>query len=101
MEMKGNTLSIVLLVVGLVVGAGAGYILKPEDGDSFDTPDNGSTITTPDTVYVNGEGGGYFAGFVSVIAICIGATALYGVYIIRIEVSKLKQKVDQTRIKRY
>ncbi len=27
--MKGNTLSIVLLVVGLVVGAGAGYMLKP------------------------------------------------------------------------
>ena len=29
MEMKGNTLAIVLLVVGLVVGAGAGYMLKP------------------------------------------------------------------------
>ncbi len=30
MEMKGNTLSIVLLVVGLVVGAGAGYMLAPQ-----------------------------------------------------------------------
>ena len=30
LEMKGNTLAIVLLVVGLVVGAGAGYMLKPE-----------------------------------------------------------------------
>ena len=29
LEMKGNTLAIVLLVVGLVVGAGAGYMLKP------------------------------------------------------------------------
>jgi branched-chain amino acid transport system substrate-binding protein len=37
MEMKGNTLSIILLVVGLVVGAGAGYMLAPSaggDGDS-------------------------------------------------------------------
>jgi branched-chain amino acid transport system substrate-binding protein len=37
MEMKGNTLSIILLVVGLVVGAGAGYMLAPSaaggDGD--------------------------------------------------------------------
>ncbi len=29
MEMKGNTLAIVLIVVGLVVGAGAGYFLAP------------------------------------------------------------------------
>ena len=29
MEMQGNTLTIVLLVVGLVVGAGAGYFLAP------------------------------------------------------------------------
>jgi len=29
LEMKGNTLAIVLLVVGLVVGAGAGYFLAP------------------------------------------------------------------------
>ena len=29
MEMEGNTLAIVLLVVGLVVGAGAGYFLAP------------------------------------------------------------------------
>lgn len=34
LEMKGNTLAIVLLVVGLVVGAGAGYFLAPRgDGD--------------------------------------------------------------------
>jgi branched-chain amino acid transport system substrate-binding protein len=41
--MKGNTLAIVLLVVGLVVGAGAGYFMAPketvvEDGD-------GGTVT--------------------------------------------------------
>ncbi len=30
MEMKGNTLAIVLLVVGLVVGAGAGYFMAPK-----------------------------------------------------------------------
>jgi branched-chain amino acid transport system substrate-binding protein len=35
MEMKGNTLAIVLLVVGLVVGAGAGYFLAPS-GDGGD-----------------------------------------------------------------
>ena len=35
MEMKGNTLAIVLLVVGLVVGAGAGYYLAPS-GDGGD-----------------------------------------------------------------
>jgi hypothetical protein len=31
MEMKSNTLTIVLLVVGLVVGAGAGYFLTPTE----------------------------------------------------------------------
>jgi branched-chain amino acid transport system substrate-binding protein len=31
--MKGNTLAIVLLVVGLVVGAGAGYMLAPSGGE--------------------------------------------------------------------
>jgi len=42
MEMKGNTLAIVLLVVGLVVGAGAGYFLAPGgdgDGGGDGTPD--------------------------------------------------------------
>jgi branched-chain amino acid transport system substrate-binding protein len=34
--MKGNTLAIVLLVVGLVVGAGAGYFLAPSGGDGGD-----------------------------------------------------------------
>jgi len=38
MEMKGNTLAIVLLVVGLVVGGGAGYFLAPSGGD-------GETVT--------------------------------------------------------
>jgi branched-chain amino acid transport system substrate-binding protein len=38
--MKGNTLAIVLLVVGLVVGAGAGYMLKPDAGPS----EGGDTI---------------------------------------------------------
>jgi branched-chain amino acid transport system substrate-binding protein len=33
MEMKGNNLAIILLVVGLVVGAGAGYFLAPGGGD--------------------------------------------------------------------
>jgi branched-chain amino acid transport system substrate-binding protein len=42
--MKGNTLAIVLLVVGLVVGAGAGYFLAPSGGDG--TGDGtGETIT--------------------------------------------------------
>ena len=51
MEMKGNTLSIVLLVVGLVVGAGAGYMLKPDaavgDGDTIEVvvaPLEGTTV---------------------------------------------------------
>ena len=52
LEMKGNTLAIVLLVVGLVVGAGAGYMLKPEtpgtgDGDIIEVvvaPLEGKTI---------------------------------------------------------
>jgi len=41
--MKGNTLAIVLLVVGLVVGAGAGYFLAPS-GDGGDGGDGG-TVT--------------------------------------------------------
>jgi branched-chain amino acid transport system substrate-binding protein len=54
LEMKGNTLAIVLLVVGLVVGAGAGYFLAPggdggEGGDGtgpveVQTPLEGRTI---------------------------------------------------------
>ena len=43
MEMKGNTLAIVLLVVGLVVGAGAGYFLAPS-GDGGGDGDGG-TVT--------------------------------------------------------
>jgi branched-chain amino acid transport system substrate-binding protein len=42
--MKGNTLAIVLLVVGLVVGAGAGYFMAPS-GDGGDGGDGGETIT--------------------------------------------------------
>jgi branched-chain amino acid transport system substrate-binding protein len=43
--MKGNTLAIVLLVVGLVVGAGAGYFLSPK-GDGGDGGDgDGGTVT--------------------------------------------------------
>ncbi len=44
MEMKGNTLSIVLLVVGLIVGAGAGYMLTPK-GEAVDNGDGTSTVT--------------------------------------------------------
>ena len=44
MEMKGNTLSIVLLVVGLLVGAGAGYMLAPKS-DAVDNGDGTSTVT--------------------------------------------------------
>jgi len=40
LEMKGNTLAIVLLVVGLIVGAGAGYFLAPSGGE-------GQTIEVP------------------------------------------------------
>ncbi len=43
MEMKGNTLAIVLLVVGLVVGAGAGYFLAPS-GDGGDGGDGTVTV---------------------------------------------------------
>ena len=41
--MKGNTLAIVLLVVGLVVGAGAGYMLKPS-GTGEDGGDGTGTV---------------------------------------------------------
>jgi branched-chain amino acid transport system substrate-binding protein len=41
--MKGNTLAIVLLVVGLVVGAGAGYFLAPS-GDGGDGEDGDGMI---------------------------------------------------------
>ena len=44
MEMKGNTLAIVLLVVGLVVGAGAGYFLAPS-GTNGEPGDGTETIT--------------------------------------------------------
>ncbi len=45
MEMKGNTLAIVLLVVGLVVGAGAGYFMAPSG-------DGGDGDGTVETVYI-------------------------------------------------
>ena len=44
MEMKGNTLSIILLVVGLIVGAGAGYMLAPQS-EAVDNGDGTSTVT--------------------------------------------------------
>ncbi|HHL41484.1 MAG TPA: ABC transporter substrate-binding protein [Candidatus Bathyarchaeota archaeon] len=44
MEMKGNTLAIVLLVVGLVVGAGAGYFMAPKETVVEDGGDGG-TVT--------------------------------------------------------
>ena len=37
MEMKGASLAIVLLVVGLTIGAGAGYMLTP-DTDDYSVP---------------------------------------------------------------
>ena len=37
MEMKGNTLAIAVLVAGLITGAGAGYMLKP-DTDDYSVP---------------------------------------------------------------
>ena len=36
MEMKGNTLAIVLLIVGLVVGAGGMYVMSPADAGNGD-----------------------------------------------------------------
>jgi branched-chain amino acid transport system substrate-binding protein len=42
--MKGNTLAIVLLVVGLVVGAGAGYFMAPKETVVEDGGDGG-TVT--------------------------------------------------------
>jgi branched-chain amino acid transport system substrate-binding protein len=51
LEMKGNTLAIVLLVVGLAVGAGVGYFMAPSGGEGGPTPPpvevaplNGKTI---------------------------------------------------------
>jgi branched-chain amino acid transport system substrate-binding protein len=45
LEMKGNTMAIVLLVVGLVVGAGAGYFLAPSgDGGDGGDGDGGTVI---------------------------------------------------------
>jgi len=44
LEMKGNTLAIVLLVVGLVVGAGAGYFMAPKETVVEDGGDGG-TVT--------------------------------------------------------
>ena len=44
MEMKGNTLSIVLLVVGLIIGAGAGYMLKPSAEVTGDGDGTGATV---------------------------------------------------------
>jgi len=41
LEMKGNTLAIVLLVVGLVVGAGAGYFMAPKETVVEDGGDGG------------------------------------------------------------
>ena len=41
LEMKGNTLAIVLLIVGLVIGAGGMYVMAPSDagnGDGDGTP---------------------------------------------------------------
>ena len=53
MEMQGNTLAIVLLVVGLVVGAGAGYMLKPEPY-TYDQNVQVETVT-PDAIIVGGS----------------------------------------------
>ena len=52
MEMKGNTLAIVLLVVGLVVGLGAGYFLAPSgDGEAGD----GTNTVTVETLPLEGK----------------------------------------------
>ncbi|MBD3172945.1 ABC transporter substrate-binding protein [Candidatus Bathyarchaeota archaeon] len=46
--MKGNTLSIILLVVGLVVGAGAGYYLAPSgDGGEGGTGEPTTVVKAP------------------------------------------------------
>jgi len=43
LEMKGNTLAIVLLVVGLVVGAGGMYVMSPSsDGGNAGDGTTGS-----------------------------------------------------------
>lgn len=50
--MKGNTLAIVLLVVGLVVGLGAGYFLAPSgDGEAGD----GTNTVTVETLPLEGK----------------------------------------------
>ena len=53
MEMKGNTLAIVLLVVGLVVGAGAGYFLAPSGGG--DGEDGGGETITVEVAPLEGK----------------------------------------------
>ena len=57
--MKGNTLAIVLLVVGLIVGAGAGYFLSPSgDGEGGDG-------TGPVTIKLPLEGETIQIGYIS------------------------------------
>ena len=58
LEMKGNTLAIVLLVVGLVVGAGAGYMLKP-------TPEVGDGENTIEVIVAPLEGKTIPIGYIS------------------------------------
>ncbi|RLI02502.1 hypothetical protein DRO31_04000 [Candidatus Bathyarchaeota archaeon] len=52
MEMKGNTLTIVLLVVGLIVGAGAGYMLAPKGST---TSEDGVNTVTVETLPLEGK----------------------------------------------
>ncbi len=44
MEMKGNTLAIVLLIVGLVVGAGGMYVMSPADAGNGDVIPGSVTV---------------------------------------------------------
>lgn len=53
MEMKGNTLAIVLLVVGLVIGAGAGYFMAPKETVIEDGGDGGETVVVAPLEGVN------------------------------------------------
>ena len=54
MEMKGNTLAIVLLIVGLVVGAGGMYVMSPADAGDGDGDGIPGSVTV-DKIPLAGE----------------------------------------------
>jgi len=64
MEMETNTLAIVLLVVGLMVGAGAGYMMAPQ------SPVDEDIAPTQEVIYE------YQPSWASWLALVIGTISL-------------------------